>query len=86
MISCKIFESTGESSKIGILVPSRRDNTYVLVLYLSILRYKSNESIDRFKTRFVAKVTVGVVLTLTIHFGWDLHQLDVKNTFLHMEI
>ncbi|WVY95749.1 hypothetical protein V8G54_027900 [Vigna mungo] len=27
--------------------------------------------------------TVQVVLALAGHFGWDLHQLDVKNAFLH---
>nr|KYP41832.1 Retrovirus-related Pol polyprotein from transposon TNT 1-94 [Cajanus cajan] len=32
----------------------------------------------------VAKMnTVRVVLALTAHFGWDLHQLDVKSAFLH---
>nr|KYP41329.1 Copia protein [Cajanus cajan] len=32
----------------------------------------------------VAKMnTVRVVLALAAHFGWDLHQLDVKNVFLH---
>jgi len=35
----------------------------------------------------IAKInTVQVILSLAAHFGWDLHQFDVKNTFLHREL
>ena len=27
--------------------------------------------------------TVGIILSLTAHFGWEMHQFDVKNVFLH---
>ncbi|KAB2629407.1 hypothetical protein D8674_034202 [Pyrus ussuriensis x Pyrus communis] len=31
----------------------------------------------------VKPTTIRTVLSLAVHFGWPLHQLDVKNTFLH---
>jgi len=32
----------------------------------------------------VAKMnTVRIILSLTAHFGWAMHQFDVKNAFLH---
>lgn len=31
----------------------------------------------------IKPATVHVILTLTVHFGWPLHQLDFSNAFLH---
>ena len=32
----------------------------------------------------VAKInTVRIILSLATHFGWEMHQFDVKNVFLH---
>ena len=27
--------------------------------------------------------TIRIILSLATHFGWEMHQFDVKNVFLH---
>jgi len=27
--------------------------------------------------------TIKIILSLSAHFGWEMHQFDVKNAFLH---
>ncbi|RDX98582.1 Copia protein, partial [Mucuna pruriens] len=35
----------------------------------------------------IAKInTIRVILSLTVHFGWNLQQFDVKNVFLHGDL
>ncbi|RDX77097.1 hypothetical protein CR513_42826, partial [Mucuna pruriens] len=64
------------------------------------VKVKANGSIERYKTRLVAKVSlkpmgfapvakiiiVRVILSLAANYGWELQQFDVKNAFLHEEL
>ncbi|RDX79799.1 hypothetical protein CR513_39736, partial [Mucuna pruriens] len=63
------------------------------------MKCKSDGTLKRYKARLVAKRhgidyeetfspiakmnMVRVILSLTVHFGWNLQQFDVKNVFLH---
>jgi len=47
--------------------------------------YTQTYQIDYEKTfaLVVKMITVGIILFLVVHFGWEIHQFDVKNALLH---
>lgn len=47
--------------------------------------YNQLEDVDFDETfsHVVKKTTVRVILTLAAYYGWNLHQLDVKNVCIH---
>lgn len=85
------------------LVPAPPNTNIVGSKWVFRTKYRSDGSIERYKTRLVAQgftqvpgsdfhhtfspvvkdATVRVILALSVHCGWPLHQLDVKNAFLH---
>ncbi|CAH9095803.1 unnamed protein product [Cuscuta epithymum] len=55
---------------------------------LVVQRFNQRAGVDFSKTfsPVIKPITVRVVLTLAISFGWVIRQLDVKNAFLHSHL
>ncbi|KAL6319103.1 hypothetical protein AAG906_001576 [Vitis piasezkii] len=76
----------------------QKNNTWVLSVlpegrktvgckWIFSIKYKADGSIDRYKARLVAKgCTQKYVLISCRNLDWPLHQLDVKNAFLHGDL
>ena len=56
-----------------------------MAYWIGIKQYTQTYGIDYEETFApVAKMnTVRIILSLAAHFGWAMHQFDVKNAFLH---
>jgi len=98
-------EETGalERNETWKIVKRRKYKKAMNCRWIYTVKYQSNGTVDRYKTRLVAKGytqtygidyeetlvlvakmnTVRIIFSLAAHFGWEMHQFDVKNAFLH---
>ncbi|RVW62010.1 Retrovirus-related Pol polyprotein from transposon RE1 [Vitis vinifera] len=51
--------------------------------WIFTIKYKADESVERFKARLVAR---GILLSLAVNQDWCLQQLDIKNAFLNGDL
>ncbi|GKD79850.1 ribonuclease H-like domain-containing protein [Tanacetum coccineum] len=77
-----------------ILVPRPSDANIVRSLWLFQHKYNADGTLNRYKARLVANgstqlspvvkpATIRTILSLALSRHWPVHQLDVKNAFLH---
>ncbi|KAJ9556638.1 hypothetical protein OSB04_011252 [Centaurea solstitialis] len=86
-----------------VLVPSLPDTDVIRCMWLFLLKFNSQGTLQRYKARLVINgknqqigidcdetfspvvkpTTIRTILSFAVSRGWPIHQLDVKNAFLH---